>query len=647
VALEGAADCDRAAAQLETATREAGAGRPDQAADRLARLLLECPATDAARAGRRALIALLEREVATASAGGNLERVAFLRSVLARLDPGPGRSLALVDALLDGERRAAARTVLERLREGARPAERAAIARREQALARPGRAEADHRSGAVAASRDGERGLLELAAGRPGPAGSLLRSALRARPEPRWLLALGEVHRRLGQEREALRAFSRALGLAEERAGRWVVPEVDSSGCYLFSGRPAPGSAVAGPEDLLLPGNAWEQCAGKDEVTAVAIDPRGRHLAVAGDDGKVRLVPLEGGRLRVLVHLAPTPGSPGHRVEQVAFDPQGRYLATASRSGRVRLWALPGGEPLHTLTGSDPKSEVGGALAFDPRGGFLAWAYQGTLKRFALPSGQLLGSVPVPKGATEEGPVEPPRLSIDPLGRYLVLALDKSIHLWSLPALTLLRSTVAAGSVSAVTIDAQGQVLATGTSGTVQLWTLPTLAPLRTLKDHSGMVYALAFDPQQRYLAWAGFGGGIALGREHATIHQDSVRLWDPRSGEFLRTLTGHSDVVYALAQDPRGHALVSGATDGTVRVWAPTSGTLLATVVTRGDDWAVFTPEGHLDGSPQGRRFVRYRLGDEELPWQIGWARFGVSGLLGRVLAGEHDHALCWLRRL
>src|SRR5262245_63199843 len=59
-----------------------------------------------------------------------------------------------------------------------------------------------------------------------------------------------------------------------------------------------------------------------------------------------------------------------------------------------------------------------------------------------------------------------------------------------------------------------------------------------------------------------------------------TVRIWDPGSGEELRTLRGHDGRVSAVAVWTVGGAdrIVSAGWDGTVRIWGTGSGEELRT---------------------------------------------------------------------
>ena len=77
---------------------------------------------------------------------------------------------------------------------------------------------------------------------------------------------------------------------------------------------------------------------------------------------------------------------------------------------------------------------------------------------------------------------------------------------------------------------------------------------LRTLREHAGWVYTVAWIPNGSILATGGQDG--------------TVRLWNPDSGVNYAVLRGHTSAIVSVAFSPDGNTLASGSSDETVRLW-------------------------------------------------------------------------------
>ena len=73
-------------------------------------------------------------------------------------------------------------------------------------------------------------------------------------------------------------------------------------------------------------------------------------------------------------------------------------------------------------------------------------------------------------------------------------------------------------------------------------------------------------------VAWSPDGRRVAVSRSIET--GSNLRVWDARSGQGERVLTGHKEQVPAVAWSPDSKRLASASEDGTIRVWDPDTGT-------------------------------------------------------------------------
>lgn len=131
-----------------------------------------------------------------------------------------------------------------------------------------------------------------------------------------------------------------------------------------------------------------------------------------------------------------------------------------------------------------------------------------------------------------------------------------------------------------------------------------------TLKGHAPYVCGLAYSPDRRYLASAGGGIPYYVQESPRAIRPGEVKLWDADSGELVRTLTGHGNVVAAVAFHPDSRHLAAIDLDGKIVVWETATGNPVQTLQV-GQRSNARVPSAGLAFSPDGHRLAAFLVED------------------------------------
>jgi len=375
--------------------------------------------------------------------------------------------------------------------------------------------------------------------------------------------------------------------------------------------------ALSGSRDRTL--KLWDVATGQllrsftghgDKVSAVAMSSDGRHGLSGSDDRTLRLWDLQNGQL--LRTFA------GHEdgVNAVAMSSDGRHGLSGSDDRTLRLWDLQTGQLLRTFAGHE--HGVGAvAIAADGRHA-LSGSDDRTVKLWDLVASQ---SPPITNG--HKGPVS--ALALNLRTRQAVSgSRDCTLKLWDLQTGLLVHSFGGhASEVSAVTISPDGRLALSGSyDRTVKLWELHTGQLLRTFAGRERGKGTMAVSPGERHalsgslehtLRLWDLRYGQAIRTSHRVrrlwafrvlqewvfllnhsqwvnavaitsngrcglsgAHDGTLKLWDLRTGELIRSFVGHTDAVSAVAVAPDDHLALSGSADQTIRFWDLATGQLL-----------------------------------------------------------------------
>ncbi|HEY9607250.1 MAG TPA: NB-ARC domain-containing protein [Allocoleopsis sp.] len=263
-------------------------------------------------------------------------------------------------------------------------------------------------------------------------------------------------------------------------------------------------------------------------------------------------------------------------VHSVAFSPDRQILASGSNDQTVRLWDINTGQCLKTLRGHTGCIQ---SIAFSPDGQILAsGSNDSSVRLWDVKTGQCLN---VLAGHTNH------LLSVvfTPDGQTLISSgEDQTVRLWQVDTGECLRILeIHINWVLSVALSPDGQTLATGSDGkTVKFWDITTGECIRILPDYSSHVWALAYAPS--------VGDADCPNRQIlATGSEDTtVKIWDALTGECIQTLQGHrdseallrsADRVWLVLFSPDGSTLLSASENQTVKLWDVRTGQCLRTL--------------------------------------------------------------------
>ncbi len=287
-------------------------------------------------------------------------------------------------------------------------------------------------------------------------------------------------------------------------------------------------------------------------VTAIAVDPRGEFLAVAGDDHVIRILNAE---TFGVVHVLGEGGSqkssnPGHFdwIRTLAFDSSGTRLVSAGNDGQMILW--------------DRRREFAVLQEIDSAPALACVRFAGSGKQIAAVGFDsqvfLIGKTAATMPKLRCDCVDLRCCAYRDDGRVLAVAgRDGHVHLFD-PATgkTLTEKRLHSARIRDIAFMPNSNVLVSvAEDGELIRFDTGRLALLSQQRLTSGRLFSLAI-VDSHLLATAGSDDEIHLVR----VNDDDQRLFT------IATLTGHVGSISTLVVS--NGTLISGGFDATLRRW-------------------------------------------------------------------------------
>ena len=343
-------------------------------------------------------------------------------------------------------------------------------------------------------------------------------------------------------------------------------------------------------------------------VLGVSFSLDGRTLASGSTDGTILLWDVETG--------AEKRNLKGHTrgVSTIVFSPDGLTLASKSWEA-IWLWDIATGAVQHILEGHTSSIYH---IAFSPDGETLtSGSYDKTIRVWDVETGTQKNILEV--HTLSSSSVFFSSVAFSPDGKTLASgSWNATIYLWDmetgtqkriLKGHTNLARSVTYRSVISVVFSPDGKTLASGSYGNIRLWDVATGTQKNILKGHTNWVDSVVFSPDGKTLASGCDGAYLSpLSHSGGAAPDNTVRLWDVKTGAQKNVLEGHTRGINSVAFSPDGKTLASGSGDSTIRLWDVATGTEKKMFLGHTDDVfnIAFSPDGETLASGSGDRTFR-----------------------------------------
>jgi WD40 repeat protein len=317
-----------------------------------------------------------------------------------------------------------------------------------------------------------------------------------------------------------------------------------------------------------------------DSVDSISFSPDGRYVLSGSRDKTLKLWNFSTGR-QIRTFKGHSEG-----VFSAAISTDGRYALSGSRDNTLKLWNISTGRQIRTFKGH---SNYVNSIVFSRDGRYaLSGSFDDSLKLWDVNSGRLIRTI----GGFISGVDS---VAFSPDGSYALSGSgDKTLKLWDINSGKEMRTFKGhSDRVSAVAFSPNGSYALSGSyDKTLILWDINSGRKIQTFKGHSAGVNSVAFSPDGRY---ALSGSGDFRSRYGNDVVDNTLKLWDIRSGRAIRTFRGHSELVFSVTFSPDGKYALSGSQDNSLKLWEISSGKEIRTFT--GDAYGVhsvaFSPDG------------------------------------------------------
>lgn len=285
-------------------------------------------------------------------------------------------------------------------------------------------------------------------------------------------------------------------------------------------------------------------------------------------------------------------------VHSAAFSPDGALIVTASEDRTARLWDARTGAAVKTLQerlNETTHTSSVNIAAFSPDGKLIVTASSdNTAKVWDRHSGKLIATlkghqnyVDSETDARMRGYITSAAFSPDS-ARVVTASYDFTARIWD--ARTGEAKFILRGHklpLMSAAFSPNGAYVVTASWDELRLWDAKTGEFVRTFQPPVSSPAKAAWDGARIFTVNLDYRpsrfNSVAFSPDGTRVvvadYDGRVHLWDAPSGKFLRSFEAHSDVTRSAVFSPDGKRILTASHDRTVRIWDADRGDLLTTL--------------------------------------------------------------------
>jgi WD40 repeat protein len=313
------------------------------------------------------------------------------------------------------------------------------------------------------------------------------------------------------------------------------------------------------------------------QIVAIAVTPDKKHLISASVDGNIRVWDIEKEKTERIIRGYSSPEGAG-RIWAMALSPDGQLLAVGGWMDRmsvaspccgdIRLFDVSTGKLVGLLKGHD---DIVLSLAFSPDGKKLISSQRGK-KAFAI-----VWNLKDRKPQTYLRPYEVKECEDGGMARCAINQVrftqegtnaitaseDKLLRLWDISTGKMIAEM--SGHENGVTglavSSTEGTIASSDRDGGIRLWNSRSGKFLRALAKDRQQACGLNFIPESNGLM-------SCEGLETQVDAPNGVNIWNVMDGSAKQTYHGHTVPVTAAAVEPGGRWVATGDVYGEIHIW-------------------------------------------------------------------------------